>query len=760
MRTPSSRRNRRGHKANKAASAQRSRTGLPPVLVLFLLSIVVVAVTLMTHWPVLSVRALTYDDNMYLTENELVQNPSWASAGRFFSEVLEPSTVRGYYQPLAMISLMLDCWTGGSPSNLRPFHRTALTLHVTNTVLVIVLLYRLFGQLWVAAAVGLLFGVHPMTVEPIAWIGDRKTLLAALFALGCVHAYVSFTRRRSWRSFAMILTFFALALLSKPTTTLLPVGFLVLDYWPLRRLSLRTLMEKMPLFALAGVSAIVTVISQSRTAYMAMPDESSGGSILLKLCHNVVFYPVKIIWPTHLSSYYAQPDPMSLANPMILTSVVGTAILVVGLLISLHRTRAFVAGWGFFFVMIFPTMGGIGFTPVIAADKYAYLPTVGLLMILAWALGKLMSHRVTFRRSVYACLGLILIVAVLLAGATRRYLGRWDNTEALYNYMIELAPNVSSLYNNRGATFRKAGKYPQAIRDFNRAIELAPTNPGSYYNRAIAYHGVGNEVRAIQDYNAAVRLKPDYTQAYINRGIIHVNKRDYDQAISDFTRVIELKPNVAITYNNRGIAYYKKGDHVLAMRDYARAIKLDPDNVEYWYNSGITRSNTGDYDRAIMDCTRAIQLRPGDARTYNVRANASYRKGDYDQAIRDWSKAIELKGDFAIAYQRRGNAYCMKKEYARAIQDYSHCLKWSPNDAVVYNNRGNAYSEMGDYRQAVRDYTKAIELKYDYAEAYGNRAGVFFYLKQYDNARHDMAKCKQLGGKPDPDLIEKLSVVQ
>ncbi|MFH0980558.1 MAG: glycosyltransferase family 39 protein, partial [Planctomycetota bacterium] len=221
--------------------------------------ILVVALTVAAvHWPALSAQTLSFDDAQYLTKNLLVQNPSWASAGRFLREVLEPSTVSGYYQPLAMISLMLDHALGGRADQLRPFHRTSLILHISNTALVIVLLYLLFRQAWVAVAVGLLFGLHPLTVEPIPWIGERKTLLATFFALCCFITYVGYARRRSWKRYVACLVWFVLALMSKPTTTPLPVLLLLLDYWPLRRLNKRAVLEKVPFLIIAGLSAVIT----------------------------------------------------------------------------------------------------------------------------------------------------------------------------------------------------------------------------------------------------------------------------------------------------------------------------------------------------------------------------------------------------------------------------------------------------------------------------------------------------------------------
>ena len=197
--------------------------------------------------------------------NQLVRNPSWNSTARFFGEVLKPSSVKGYYQPLAMVSLMLDWASGASLENLTPFHRTSLALHVINTMLVILFLHAVFGNPWLAALAGLLWGAHPMTIEVTSWLAERKTLLATLFSLCCLICYVRWTRRPKRWLFAVALLLFVLALLSKPTSTPLPVLLLLLDCWPLRRLSLRALLEKIPFLIIAGVSSVITVASQARS---------------------------------------------------------------------------------------------------------------------------------------------------------------------------------------------------------------------------------------------------------------------------------------------------------------------------------------------------------------------------------------------------------------------------------------------------------------------------------------------------------------
>ena len=381
------------HECGDLSQESGSRIGLLAALIVLVGQLVMLA-----HWPSLSAQALMFDDEQYLTENYLVQTPSWASAGRFLSEVSKPSTVRGYYQPLTMISLMVDYALGGRPDNLRQFHRTSLALHVMNTMLVIVLLYLLFDQEWVAAGVGLLFGLHPLTAETIPWVGERKTLLAAFFALWCLILYVRYARKGSWMMYGVCMMMYIAALMSKPTSTPLPVLMLLMDYWPLKRLKTRAVVEKAPLFVVGAVSAIITYVSQSSTYGVTLPSEYGFGRIPLTICHNIIFYLYKIIWPANLSSHYAFPMPMGLSNPMVLAGVIGMCIRIPLLLISLRWTRAALTGWLFFFVAILPTMQIIAFNYLIASTKFVYLPSIGLFWCGFAAASALASMRASAQR--------------------------------------------------------------------------------------------------------------------------------------------------------------------------------------------------------------------------------------------------------------------------------------------------------------------------------------------------------------------------
>ena len=539
----------------------------------------VCAAVIAVHWPALSAQALSFDDDQYLVNNTLVKSPSWLSAWKFLSQVLEPSTVEGYYQPLTMISLMFDYSLGGRVENLLPFHRTSLALHAANTALIIVLLYLLFGEVWIAAAVGLLFGLHPMTVETIPWVGERKTLLAAFFALWSLLFYLRYTHARviprvcpakaeagiqspvgcsTWGFYIACFLFYLLALMSKPTSTPLPVLMLLLDFWPLKRLKWQSFLEKIPFFILGGIFAIITYISQTRTA-VTTARKMGIGRIFFMLCHNIIFYLCKIIWPVNLSSHYPFPDPLNLSQPMVLAGVIGTCILIPLLLISLRWTRAAFTGWLFFFVAILPTMQIIGFTNVIASDKFAYLPSFGLLMILASFLCNLWNLRlknsvISGSNSVVIIL-LVLILASAESLATRSYLIHWRNSVSLFEYMLSKAPNAPSLHNNLGIAYGRLGRYQDAVEAYKQAIKIKPDYAEAHYNLGNAYGNLGRYQDAIEAYKQAIRIKPDYAEAHYNLGIAYGNLGRYQDAIEAYKQAIKIKPDYAEAHYNLGVAY-------------------------------------------------------------------------------------------------------------------------------------------------------------------------------------------------------------
>ncbi|MEZ4655116.1 MAG: tetratricopeptide repeat protein [Candidatus Eisenbacteria bacterium] len=521
------------------------------------------------HWPVLDAQADCFDDFQYIDENPLVMHPGWDSAQRFLTEVAKPSTVTGYYQPLTMISLMSDVALGASPAHKRPFHATSLILHVANTLLLALILYRLFGNPWAAAAAGLLFGLHPMTVEPIAWSSECKTLLSSFFALLSVYFYVRHghggRRRIAW---VASLGAYALALLAKPTATTLPGALLLLAAWPLGTLwrrppsgspggfgvrglraaqvRLSVLWELVPFLAVGTVSAIVTFISQRDAGGVATP---GGGypvwRIPLVLCYDVFLYTRNIVRPTLLAPHNPFPDPVVLTNPGIAAGL-GLALLFAGaLLLSLRRTAAILIGVATFVVLILPTLQLVQFSYSVISDKYAYLPAIGLLLILAWAL-VVGFARLRPRRSlafVFAMLAVpVLALAVGESIATRRQLGYWRSTETLDRRLIALTPDNSEFHFDLGNALWDQGRLEDAHRELQTAVDLDSTNVRALNNLALSAAFRDEEVRAIALWRQTLRHHPQNYVARCNlayyslerTGQIRAALAEYERALQDY----------------------------------------------------------------------------------------------------------------------------------------------------------------------------------------------------------------------------------
>jgi Flp pilus assembly protein TadD len=509
----------------------------------------------------------------------------------------------------------------------------------------------LFSNIWAAAAVGLLFGVHPMTVEPIPWVGERKTLLAAFFSLWSLIFYVFYSRttHNARRTTALLyvgsLVTYLLALMSKPTSTPLPLVMLLLDYWPLRRLSWRTVLEKVPFFVLAGISAIITYISQSRTALTVSPAAFGAKRILLVLCHNIIFYPSKMIWPANLSSHYAFPEPLALSQPMILAGVIGTFVLVLLLLLSLRWTHAALTGWLIFMTAIFPAMGAIGFTNVIAADKFAYLPSIGVLIALAAFLSWLLPTRSSLTK-----LFVVTVAVLLLAAAetfvTRQHLAHWRDSLTLYEYMLKLTPNAVEVNNNLGLALQAQNRLDEAIACYQRALRARPEYPESNNNLAGALLKKGRIDEAISYYRQALRFKPDYAEAQNNIGSIFLRQGKLTEAISHFQKALTFKPDNPDIYYNLGFACARQGDLAQAAEYLRKALNLRPDDTEVCCELVMTLLKQDKAEEALVLASRAAEMtKYKDPAILELLASAYAAAGRFDDAV----KAAEASLKYAHA---------------------------------------------------------------------------------------------------------------
>ena len=617
--------------------------------------LLVAAAVFAVHWPALSSEAISFDDEQYLLENELVKNPSFASAKRFLGEVLRPSTVRGYYQPLAMISLMLDCALGASEENLLPFRLTSLALHTANTCLVVVLFYLLFNSPIVAVMVGLLFGLHPLTIESIPWLSERKTLLAMFFALLALISYVRFARTKNKLPFCGCFVFFLLALMSKPTTVPLPLLFVLLDYWPLNRLSKKAILEKIPFLVLAGIAAIIIFLSQRNTAGVIMPTEFGPMHIPLVICHNVIFYLHKFLWPIDLSAFYPFPSPLTAGQPMVLAGLIGTPLLIAGLIISLRWTRSVLVGWLFFFLAIFPTLGVIGFHPVIAADRHVYLPMLGFFLPAALLLKRFTAgagEKIFNRRNIFAVSAVVILCASQVT-LSRLYHRSWRDTVTHYSSMLSLTPDEHIIHNNLAIAFKKLGDPYQAITHYEKSLQLKNDAHEIHNNIGNALLEIGQAGRAIVHYRKAVALTENMTMyhntvagfAEGHYNLANALKRQgrFAEAVEHFKKSLAIKASNIDGLNGLGESLGELKEHQQAIVYFDRAIQLDSNNIIAHGRRGMALAAMGQTDGAIDEFKFVLKAVPDDADMYCNLGILLMQKGKTEQAAAALRKAIELE---------------------------------------------------------------------------------------------------------------------
>ncbi len=655
---------------------------------LAILVIIVCAVVLAAHWPVLSAKATSFDDYQLLeNDNPLVQNPGWSSAKSIFTEVLNPSAVTGYYQPLPVISVMLDYAMGGNDKNLYVFRRTGIVVHILNTALVIILLYGLFGQPVPAALAGLLFGIHPLTVEPVTWISERKTLLAMFFALWCMIFYVHFVRRGNRKLYAICMVMYLFALVSKPTSTPLPVLMLLMDYWPLERLKLRTVIEKIPFFVLGGIFTVITIISNNRSGGLLSSIQSSVEieplRIPLVVCYLIIFYLYKIIWPVNLSSVYALPEPLSLSNPEILIGVIGTFALIAVLLLSTRWTKALVTGWLFFFVAILPTLGLIRFSFwVFASDKYVYMPVIGLLMVLVWGMGQAWKpdwRRITISGTVLV--GLILILSAAEFCGVRRYLVHWRDTISLGEYMLKLTPNAVPVHNMLGLAFQSHGKFDEAVKHYHQALQLKSDSTEAHANLGNILLSEGKYEEAAGHYRKTLQVRPNCAEIHCNLGNALLLQRKLDEAVSQYHKALQLKPNLAKVHNNLGTVFTLQGNIDEAVSQYRKALQLRPGYADAHFNLGCVLQSAGKLDEAVSHFFQVLQVKPDHVASLNnlawiLAANPDPNIHNASRAIEFAQRAAELtRHHDANILKTLAAAYAAADRFDQAVTTEQQALK-------------------------------------------------------------------------------------
>ncbi|MCH8904515.1 MAG: tetratricopeptide repeat protein [Bacteroidetes bacterium] len=567
----------------------------------------ILLLTLVAFWPSVQNGFTNWDDQYYVTQNYTIRQLTFKSVANSFS-FSSSSFESGNYHPLTMLSYAIEYKF--SQLNPATYHSTNLVLHLINTALVFFFIFLLSGRIIAAIITSLLFGIHPMHVESVAWISERKDLLYVLFYLLALIAYLRYTNRDKQKIKFILLCFlcFALSLLSKAMAVTLPIVLILIDIYKRRKMTSSSILEKIPFVALSVGAGILALVAQRSS-------EAFGALEVYTFMDRVVFagyglgmYLYKMFIPLQLSTFYPYPAEISGWFYSLPVLFIGIAAFVFW---SLKKTRLIFFGAGFFMVTILLVLQILPVGAAIMADRYTYLPYVGLFFLISEGILLLIEKMKQRKLKVQVrTVSAILLVTVVIANIylTRARCTVWKDSNTLWTDVIQNHPGVSMAYNKRSETYLLGDNYDMALGDLNKSISLDDSNFNAWVNRGFVYSQQGNYDQAIIDFNKAIELNPNLAIAYVNRARTYEVKLEYETALLDIEKALEINPNLPMAYVIRG--------------------KIFNEQLRF--------------DDAIIQCNLALSIDPQIADAYFFRAGAHYEKKEFQQALRDVLKAREL----------------------------------------------------------------------------------------------------------------------
>ena len=566
---------------------------------------------------------INLDDDLYVYENPHVhaglnkEGIAWAF-----------TTFEAYnYHPLTWLSHMLDCQLFG----LRPgmHHLTNLIFHLMNTVLLLMVLRRMTGDLWRSGFVAALFALHPLHVESVAWIAERKDLLSAFFWLLTMWAYARYAERPGLKRYLPVLLFFGLGLLAKPMVVTLPFVLLLLDFWPLGRVQFhqagtdsrplepkvsvfRLVWEKIPLFTLAAIFIVVTFAAQQQGGALKSLEAFPLTTRIANALISYVSYIGKMIWPHNLAVYY----PYSGSVPVWQAAGAGLALICLTVLFMwTARKRPYLAvGWLWYLGTLVPVIGLVQVGSQAMADRYTYLPLVGLFMALAWGVPSLLAgwHH---RQSILAVSATVLLVS--FTACTWLQLRHWQNSITLFQHTLQVTTNNHFAHNNLGVALAHDGRVSEAIKHYSEALRIKPEAFEVHNNLANVLAAKGSVDEAIEHYYEALRLEPDYDKAHNNLGNALASKGKVEEAIQHYSEAIKISPDYARAHYNLGNVLTAQGSVDEAIQHYYEALRILPDWAGAHNNLGVSLEKSGKLKEAIDHYHEALRISPDYARARN-----------------------------------------------------------------------------------------------------------------------------------------------
>ena len=612
-----------------------------------------------------------WDDGAYVYENPYISSLNWNNIKAIFT-----SFYPGNYHPLTLLLNALIYHFVGNESFL--YHFVQFIFHVLNTFLVYKFISLLQNKKWISIGVALLFAVHPMHVESVAWISEMKDVLYTFFfllALITYHYYVNKPDKKTkWYLWTIFL--FILSLLSKPSAVIFSVVLLAMDLYYERLWRWRTWIEKIPFFLLSLGFGIITILAQEG-AIQELGPVLKGYERALIVIYSYILYLWKFFLPINLSAAYPYPikDGGVLPTEYFIIPIAFIALCIIVYL--LRKNKKFIWGILFFTINLLMVIQIIPVGGMIASERYTYIPYIGL----SFSALTLMEKYIKNIKLNYVILGIIVVIFTFLAHQRTYY---WRNGDVLFSDVLNKYPRYAYGYNNRGFLYWD-----------HYAIDIYKDNPQMKEKYV---------EKALQDFTKAINLDYTYAEPFLNRGILYYNTGRPDQALADFNRFLELKPDNPDGLLNRANTLSTLGRFKEAIPDYNKYLTIKNDDPKAYMWRGIAYFNIQNYDSAIIDFNKSIEIDSDYYEPYYWLGVIYYNQKDYSNALKYLDLSISKNYNNANSYIWKGLCYMNMNEYHKAIEQYSKAIEIDPNNSTAYINRFNAYRLIGDIANAQKDF--------------------------------------------------------
>jgi Flp pilus assembly protein TadD len=577
--------------------------------------LVLAAMTWLVFGQTLGHEFVNYDDEIYIANNPAVLG------GLSLKGIVWAFThdVNANWTPLTVISHMLDCQLYGT--NAGGHHLTSVLLHMASVIALFLVLKGMTASLWRSTFVAAVFAIHPLHVESVVWIAERRDVLSGLLFMLTLGAYAGYVRhRRSLGRYLTVALMLALALMSKPMVVTLPLVLLLLDFWPLKRFTepggrlipWRLVGEKLPLLALSGTACVVTLFAQ-KEAIRSLPLFVRIGNALV----SYVAYLEQMFYPAGLAVYYPHPGS-TLALGRIIAAFVLLLVISAGAVATRRKRPWFLFGWLWYLGMLVPAIGLIQSGLRAQADRYTYLPQIGLYVLLTWTVADL-STGWRHRRVVLGGGSTIILMALIFCARTQ--VSYWRNSESLWTHTLACTSDNSIAHNNLGYVFLQRGQMDKAVAHFQKALEIEPDYEKAHYNLGTAFFQQGRLDEAIAQFQKALEIKPDYVDAHNNLGLALLQQGRMAEAITHYQKALDIKPDYPEIQNN--LAWVLATCPQASLRNGNQAVELAIRANQLTGNKNplllrtlaAADAEAGRFSEAVETAQRALQLAEAQSNT-------------------------------------------------------------------------------------------------------------------------------------------------